>query len=287
MPISDEVEQMERNDEFRSKLPIAIIIALVCVSAICIVLMASDRRQARDLAAANRSLNLSLEQMKGELQTVTGRLNNALESQTAPAQPAAVAAPVHSAPRRAPRSSAASPGRPAAQARPAREDPRWNQIQAQLADQQKLIASTREDIGKARDELQGELNDTRDTLSTSIARNHEEVVVLQKRGERNYYEFEINKAKQFQRVGPVRVSLRKANVKRKYFDMAMMVDDNELQKKNVNLYEPVWLNVGGDQLELVVNQINKDHIRGYLSEPKYKRAQLGLAEPVAAKRTLQ
>ena len=41
------------------------------------------------------------------------------------------------------------------------------------------------------------------------------------------------------------MALRKADLKHKSFNVAMMVDDNQLQKKNVNLYEPVWVNVGG------------------------------------------
>jgi len=143
------------------------------------------------------------------------------------------------------------------------EDPRWNQMQSRLTDQQKQIESTREDLGK-----------TRDDLSTSIARNHDELVTLQKRGERNFIEFKLDKSKQFERIGSVRLSLRKADLKHKSFDLAMLVDDNELQKKKVNLYEPVWINLAGEQLELVVNQIAKDHVQGYLSAPKYKKSEL-------------
>src|SRR5258708_7558699 len=83
----------------------------------------------------------------------------------------------------------------------------------------------------------GALNNARDGRSGYIARTHEDLVALQKRGERNYYEFELNKSKQVQRVGPVRVSLRKADTKHKRFDVNLFVDDNELQKKSVNLYE--------------------------------------------------
>jgi hypothetical protein len=208
--------------------------------------------------------------MQNELQSLTTKLNNALETRPAPPPPRPVARPRSTAQARRP-------------ARPAPEDPRWGQIRNQLANQQKEIASTREDLGKAREELHGELNSTRDNLSTSIAHNHDEVVTLQKRGERNYFEFQLDKSKQFRRVGPVSVSLRKANVKRKSFNLAMMIEDNQLEKKNVNLYEPVWINLAGDQLELVVNQIDKDRIQGYLSGPKYKKSELGESGPVVAK----
>src|SRR5205823_11615500 len=124
--------------------------------------------------------------------------------------------------------------------------------------------------------LASSLNSTKDELSGSIARTHEELTALQKRGERNYYEFQLTKSKLFQRVGPLQLSLRKADSKHKRLDMAMLVDDNELQKKGVNLYETVWLNLADrpQPLEVVVNQISKDHIAGYVSEPKYRKSEL-------------
>src|SRR5262249_43420876 len=133
------------------------------------------------------------------------------------------------------------------------------------------------DLEKARGDLQSNLDSARTDLSGSIARTHDELVVLQKRGERNYYEFQIDKSKQFQRVGPLSLSLRKANLKRRSYDLAMLVNDNQLKKKNVTLYEPVWINLAErpQPLELVVNQITKNEIKGYLSEPKYNKTELG------------
>ena len=60
-------------------------------------------------------------------------------------------------------------------------------------------------------------------------------------------------------------------------NLAMFVDDNQLQKKSVNLFEPVWVNLQDQSqpVQLVVNQIGKDQIQGYISAPKYKRSELG------------
>jgi hypothetical protein len=148
------------------------------------------------------------------------------------------------------------------------------QLQTQVAEQQKQLDSSREDLNRTREDLEGKVNSTRDELSGSIALTHDQVVDLQKRGERNYFEFTLGKAKDFRRVGPFSVSLRKINFKRKSYDLAMIVDDIQLQKKNVNLYEPVWIRVGTQPqpAELVVNQINKDQIQGYISEPRYKQS---------------
>jgi len=102
------------------------------------------------------------------------------------------------------------------------------------------------------------------------------VVALEKRGERNYFEFQIDKAKKFQKVGPVSLSVRKVDFKRKYYDMQMLVEDQTLEKKHVNLYEPVMIRLADQPqpLELVVNEVSKDRVKGYLSAPKYKNSEL-------------
>lgn len=258
---------MPIHEEPRSKWPVVVMLALICATGVSLIYVFRERQQTRELAAANHMLNASLTQMQSDLRTVTDKLNDVL---TAKAPAPVEAAPV--APR--PRVKARAAQIRGSIVKRAPEDPRWNKIQTQLAEQQKQIESTRDDLGKTRDDLQGRLNSTRDDLSTSIARNHDELVILEKRGERSYTEFKLDKEKQFQRIGSVRLSLRKADLKHKSFDLAMMVDDNELQKKKVNLYEPVWINLAGEQLELVVNQISKDHVQGYLSAPKYKKSEL-------------
>jgi len=231
-----------------------LIAVLVCATGISMGYVSRERQQTRDLAATNQSLSTSLTQVQTELQSVTDRLNGL------------------SAPRSVPPSAKEARSQPTPKARVAaakrvpaaktKDDPRWEQFQNQLSDQQQQLASTRE-------ELEGKVDSTRDELSGSIARTHDELVALEKRGERNYYEFKLGKSKKFQRVGPLSVELRRANVKRKSYDVTMLVDDNQLQKKSVNLFEPVWINLADrpQPLELVVNKIDKDQIRGYVSEP--------------------
>jgi hypothetical protein len=70
--------------------------------------------------------------------------------------------------------------------------------------------------------------------------------------------------------------LRKANTKHEYADLEMMVDDFKVSKKHVNIYEPVVFYSGDRKVpvELVINSIGKNHIHGYVSEPKYKGAEL-------------
>ena len=159
------------------------------------------------------------------------------------------------------------------------DDARWRQMQMKLADQQKEINTTREESSQASQQLRNNLNSTRDELSGSIAKTHDELAVLQKRGERNYYEFQIDKSKQFHAEGPLSLSLRKANVKRGYYDLVLVVDDRQLEKRHVNLYEPLMFTLSDrpQPVELVVNQINKNQVKGYVSEPKYKKSELAAA----------
>jgi hypothetical protein len=147
-------------------------------------------------------------------------------------------------------------------------DPRFRRIQKQLDAQGRAIESTRQELANARADLGG-----------SIARTHEELVVLQKKGERNYYEFDLDKSKQFQRTGPVGISLRKANTKHMYADLELKVDDAQLSKKHVNLFEPVFFYLGEEHraIELVINSVRKNHIHGYISAPKYSSSELSVA----------
>lgn len=244
-------------------------IALIAAITIGYVYVSRQREQSRNLAAANQNLTASLAKVQNQLQSVNQRLSDLLERKTPPPAPARG----HGSPR----------ARTAREGRVVRHDPLLGAIQNQLSEQQRQIASARQDIdmtkvdlSQARDDLQNNINSTKNELNGSIARTHDEVVVLQKRGERNYYEFAINKSKQYSRVGPLSIALRKADTKHKRFDMMMLVDDNQLQKRSVNLYETVWISLSDQPqpIELVVNKITKDHIEGYLSEPKYKKSAL-------------
>jgi uncharacterized coiled-coil protein SlyX len=158
-----------------------------------------------------------------------------------------------------------NPRRTVTSKRHAAGDPRFRKIQTQLDAQGRAIESTRQDLASTRTDLQG-----------SIAKTHDELVTLQKKGERNYYEFDLDKSKQFQRTGPVAISLRKASTKDMYADLKLRVDDAEVSKKHVNLFEPVLFYPGDERrpVELVINSIRKNHIHGYISAPKYSASEL-------------
>jgi hypothetical protein len=227
------------------------------------------------LTAQESVANSTINQMQGELNALNAKLNEISAAQAAKNAAAAntsqpekkVAAAAHSATKRSPT-----------------VDKRYKQLQAQLEEQQKQLKDTQDQVAKNRSDLEGSLSSTRDELNGSIAKTHEELVALAKRGERSYFEFDLTKSKQFQRVGPLPLSLRKADTKHKSYDVELIVDDNQLSKKKVNLYEPIWIHAENESqpVQVVVNRIEKNQVHGYVSAPKYKPSELASSSTGAA-----
>jgi hypothetical protein len=233
------------------------------------------------LTAQESAANATIKGMQEQLTTLTAKLND-----MSAAQQAAEAAPQKKA--SAGRAGAAG-AKSATGKSSATSSKQLKELRAQLDEQQKLLSQTQAEVAKNRADLEGNLNSTRDELNGSIAKTHEELVALAKRGERSYFEFDLSKSKQFQRVGPLTLSLRKADTKHKSYDLQMIVDDNQLTKKHVNLYEPIWIHTENESqpVQVVVNRVDKNEIHGYVSAPKYKPSELAAAgtatvTPVAA-----
>jgi chromosome segregation ATPase len=114
------------------------------------------------------------------------------------------------------------------------------------------------------------LNMARGEFGTLIAKNHDEIEELRRLGDRDYYEFTIDKKNQRKKVGDMMVELRGVNAKKNLYTVAMYVDDSRYEKKNRSANEPVYFFTHGSRapLEFVVNQIGKNKITGYLSVPK-------------------
>jgi hypothetical protein len=130
------------------------------------------------------------------------------------------------------------------------------------------VQGVRTDLDATRDELAN----SKKELSSQIAHNSSELAELRRKGEREYFEFDMNRSKEFAHIADVLVQLRKTDVKRQKFDIMIQADDMSIAKKDRTANEPVTFLVGPDRLryELVVNYVSKDRIRGYLSTPKDK-----------------
>jgi len=212
-----------------------------------------------DLTVQNQALHTTIDQMRRQI----GALTDKIDQMSAPTPPQAVSASASAAKRTTSPSSVT-------------QDRRMKQVQSQLAEQKKQLKETQDQLTGAKADLEGKLGSTRDELNGSIARTHEELVGLEKRGERRYYEFDLSKSKSFQREGPIQISLRKADSKHQSYDLMMLVDDHQLSKKKVDLYEPIWLHQADQPqpVQVVVNKIDKNTIHGYVSAPRYRESDL-------------
>jgi uncharacterized coiled-coil protein SlyX len=239
----------------------AAIVVLAIVTACALIYGYHQQATVSQLASHNAEMTSAVNTMQDQVSTLTSKLNEVSAAQAAASaannpsgQPAEVS--------------------PAAKRRAAAQANRMKQMETQLDDQGKQLKDTQESLAQARTDLEGNLNSTREELNGSIARTHEELVALAQRGERSYYEFDVTKSKSFQRTGPISVSLRKADPKHRSFDMMLLVDDNALSKRNVDLYEPIWISSESQQLQIVVNKVDKNHVHGYVSAPKYPQARV-------------
>ena len=211
------------------------------------------------LTAQQTVANATIDQLQGQLNNVNTKLNDMVAVQQQAAEQAAA------------EKATSSPG-----AKHGPADKRYKQLQAQLQDQEKQLKETQDLVAKNRTDLETSLSSTKDELTGSIAKTHDELVVLEKRGERNYFEFDLRKSRQFERFGPITLSLRRTDAKHMNYDLMMVVDDKQLGKKRVNLYEPIWIHAesGGQPVQIVVNKIGKNAVHGYISAPKYKESEL-------------
>jgi hypothetical protein len=117
---------------------------------------------------------------------------------------------------------------------------------------------------------QSDLQMARSEMGTLIARNHDEIDVLRRQGERDYTEFTINAKNQPQKVGNVTVELKGVNEKKNRANILLVVEDKKIEEKNRNMNQPVFFYISGTHQpqELVINKIGKNTISGYLSTPK-------------------
>jgi hypothetical protein len=254
------------------------VVVFLVIAVVAAGLIVKQQRAENQLAARNDELTASLTQTTGQVQTLSSELNT-LQTQQAEREKAEEAAHRAAALRRERIRRKA-----AARKVVKRDDPRWRQVQAQLTENQKAIASTQQNLDKTRAELQGNLDSTRNELNGSIAKTHAELVELEKKGERSYYEFDMFKAKRFQRVGPIEVSLRKTNARHQFCNLHVIVNDRELVKKHINVYEPVvfYTEQNGQPMQLVINSISKNHMHGYVSAPKYQGRRMSSVSTAAA-----
>src|SRR5579885_2617523 len=154
-------------------------------------------------------------------------------------------------------------------------------VATDLGGTKKDLADTKSDLEATKGKLEHTVGDM-GVMSGLIARNHDDLEELKRRGDRNYFEFTIPKSKNAQRVGPIQIKLNKTDQKKQKYTMTVYVDDRAIEKKDKTSGEPVQFYVKGSArmfpYEIVVFDVGKNQVNGYMATPK----ESGAAAPAAA-----
>ena len=131
------------------------------------------------------------------------------------------------------------------------------------------VASTKSALDETRSELQRARGDM-GVMSGLVATNSKQIQTLRDMGDRNIYEFTLSKDGKMQKVGDIELTLRKADVGRSRFTLDVLADDKRVEKKDRTINEPVqfYTSKAHQPYELVVNQVKKNQVVGYLATPK-------------------
>lgn len=131
------------------------------------------------------------------------------------------------------------------------------------------VSNTKSELDKTIANLKSVAGDL-GVQSGLIATNSTELAALKALGERNYFEFDLRKTKQPQRVGDILMQLKRADNRRNRYTVDVIADDKRVEKKDRGVNEPVqfYTSKARQPYELVVNTVSKDRIVGYLATPK-------------------
>jgi len=160
-------------------------------------------------------------------------------------------------------------------------DEKIGAVATEVGGAKKDIEATRSDLEATKGKLDRSLGDM-NVMSGLIAHSRDDLDELRRRGDRNYYEFTLQRSKNAQRVGPVQMSLSKVDQKKSKYTMTVFVDDRAIEKRDKTSGEPVQFYVKGSSrmapYEIVVFDVGRNQINGYLATPKDGSA----AAPAAA-----
>jgi chromosome segregation ATPase len=139
------------------------------------------------------------------------------------------------------------------------------------------VADVGNDVSTVKTDLAGTKTDLKKTIgdlgvtSGFVATNGKEIDELRKRGERTIVEFHLDKKnkKDYQKVGDISLLMKSTDPKKNNFTLEVKADDKLTEKKN-SINVPLQFYVGKSLYELVVNNVGKDTMSGYLSTPKYQ-----------------
>ncbi len=148
-------------------------------------------------------------------------------------------------------------------------DAKIGQVSTDLTGAKGDINATKQDLEATKAKLTSTVGDL-GVQSGLIARNQEELDQLKRSGERNIFELHLTKSKTPTHVGPIQITLTKTDPKKFKYTLMVVVDDKTIEKKDKTADEPVQFYTKGAShpYEIVVFDVTKDKVNGYLSTPK-------------------
>ena len=139
------------------------------------------------------------------------------------------------------------------------------------------VGSVKTEVAATKGELEKTIADLKRVTgdlgmqSGLIATNAKEIAALRALGDRNIFEFKLGKTKAPQKIGDVAMQLKKTDPKKNTYTIDLVADDRKVEKKDKGINEPLQFLVSktpGRPYEIIVNEVKKDLIVGYLSTPK-------------------
>ena len=123
-------------------------------------------------------------------------------------------------------------------------------VKAELANK-----ANAEDVNKLNGDVSGVKSDldatknsiqmARSEMGTLIARNHDEIDQLRRMGQRDYFEFTVQRKGGATKVGSIQIELKDTNTKKNRYTINVLADDNSFEKKDRSVNEPIFFYTGG------------------------------------------
>ncbi len=142
-------------------------------------------------------------------------------------------------------------------------------VRTEVADNRHRLERTVADLRRVKGDM--------GVQSGQIATNQKELQVLKAIGEKSYFEFDI-KSKETSSIAGVNLMLKKTDPKKFRFTLDVLANDKKVEKKDRIINEPVQFLVTkvrqpyslevNELYEIVVNEVGKDRIKGYIATPK-------------------
>ena len=146
-------------------------------------------------------------------------------------------------------------------------------VSADIASIKNEVASSRYNLQQTVSELKRVTGDL-GMQSDYIATNAKQLEALRLLGERSYFAFHVARGARAQRVGDISIILKKTDPKHNKFTLEVLSGDVKTAETERSINEPVQFYVtkarskGRMAVEIVVNEVQKDYIVGYLSTPR-------------------